>query len=302
MKKVMTLMLCGMLVFGTASISASAASLDDVVNGNQTKIEQQETQAQTPETQPSTNNQTKSSQTNSGSVSHNSGNSQVSNGNYLNELKDATDLSETSATATNVNNALKKLVTIVVQVLAYAVTALLTLRVVIDLMYVAIPFSRTFLGNGYMGNAQVGAGGMPNSQMQGGMAGGMGGMQGGMGGMGMSRYGGMGGMGMNRGMGGMAGGMGAMNNQMAGASQQPNMTGRIQWVSNAALNAVAGENIPGPDGRAVSPFKLYVKDMTVVLVITPILLVLAMTGTLTNLGFLLGDAIAKGIAGVGSMI
>ena len=153
-----------------------------------------------------------------------------------------------------------------------------------------------------MGNAQVGAGGMPNSQMQGGMAGGMGGMQGGMGGMGMSRYGGMGGMGMNRGMGGMAGGMGAMNNQMAGASQQPNMTGRIQWVSNAALNAVAGENIPGPDGRAVSPFKLYVKDMTVVLVITPILLVLAMTGTLTNLGFLLGDAIAKGIAGVGSMI
>ena len=77
-------------------------------------------------------------------------------------------------------------------------------------------------------------------------------------------------------------GMGGMQGQMGA---QPAM-GRIQWVSNAALNAAAAESVVGPDGKAVSPFKAYMKDMTVVLVITPVLLVLAISGALTDLGFL----------------
>ena len=76
----------------------------------------------------------------------------------------------------------------------------------------------------------------------------------------------------------------------------------MQWVSNAALNAVAGENIVGPDGKAVSPFKLYIKDMIVVLILVPILITLAVTGALTSLGFVIAQVVVDGIAKIGSMI
>ena len=99
------------------------------------------------------------------------------------------------------------------------------------------------------------------------------------------------------GMGGM-GGMGMQQGQM-GAS--PAM-GRVQWVSSAALNAVAAEQMPGPDGKPQSALKAYAKDMMVVLIITPILLTLAITGVLTNLGFLIGDVIAKGITSISGML
>jgi cytochrome c oxidase assembly factor CtaG len=93
--------------------------------------------------------------------------------------------------------------------------------------------------------------------------------------------------GMQNGM--MGGGMGMSNmqgNQMAMQNQPAR--GRIQWVSNAALNAVATESTVGPDGKANGPFKTYIKDMVVVLVLTPVLLVLALTGVLADLGFVIG--------------
>jgi len=164
----------------------------------------------------------------------------------------------------------------------------------LDLLFIAIPFSRGLLANGYAGNAQAGGG----AGMQGGM-GGMGGMgsMGGMGGFGMNR----GGFGYNR-MGAMGGMSGGMAGGPAGANQQDTMVGRIQWVSNAALNAVAAESSVDPQtGKAVSPFKIYVKDMAVTLVAVPVLLVLAITGALTNLGFLIGKAVAAAIGKIGGM-
>ena len=41
--------------------------------------------------------------------------------------------------------------------------------------------------------------------------------------------------------------------------------------------------------------------MVVVLVITPILLTLAITGVLTDLGFLLGELITNAVSGIGTM-
>ena len=106
---------------------------------------------------------------------------------------------------------------------------------------------------------------------------------------------GMGGMGMGGMQGGMMGQQGAMG-------AQPSATGRPQWVSTAALNAVAAEQMPTPDGRARSAIKTYASDMVVTLVAVPILLVLAMSGALTQLGLLLGEAIAVGIGALGGMI
>ena len=100
-----------------------------------------------------------------------------------------------------------------------------------------------------------------------------------------SRYGGMG---MGMGMGGSM--MGAADAQTA-AQNQP-ARGRIQFVSNAALNAVATESVIGPDGKGQSAFKTYSKEMIVSLVAAPALLVLCVTGAIAKIGFGIGSLIA----------
>ena len=270
MRRTITLILAVLLALSsTAIIALGTDSLDDVLNN----VEQQEqVQQEQVENSTGTNNNT----------DENKVDTYNKNKGFIDGLNKAADVSAEVEGVANVTAGAKTAVAFVVQIIAYLITILLALRVVLDLMYIALPFTRTFLGNGYMGNAQAGAGGMPNSMSMGGHYGG--------------RYGGMG-MGMNPGMaGGMNAGMGM------GAGQQPNVTGRIQWVSNAALNAVAGENVVGPNGKAVSPFELYVKDMVVVLVIVPILITLAVTGALTSLGFVIAQVVVDGIAKIGSMI
>lgn len=289
MRRTITLILAVLLALSsTAIIALGTDSLDDVLNN----VEQQEqVQQEQVENSTGTNNNT----------DENKVDTYNKNKGFIDGLNKAADVSAEVEGVENVTAGAKTAVAFVVQIIAYLITILLALRVVLDLMYIALPFTRTFLGNGYMGNAQAGAGGMPNSMSMGGMGGmGMGGMgMGGIGGRYGGRYGGMGGMSGIGGM-GMAGGMNAGVGM--GAGQQPNVIGRIQWVSNAALNAVAGENIVGPDGKAVSPFKLYIKDMIVVLILVPILITLAVTGALTSLGFVIAQVVVDGIAKIGSMI
>lgn len=275
MKKVLIAVLTfglSMSLFGTP---VYASSLDDVVNDT---IQD--------------SSETTGSQSEESSFS-NQGSSYVSADEYIENTKNAADLTSVELRGANkVNDGIRTVAAFIVRILSYFLTAFLVVRIVLDLVYIALPFTRSILSNGYAGNAAAGGGGMGMQQPGMGMGGmGMGGM-----GMGMNRMG-MGGMGMNRmGMGGM--GMGGQQGQ-PGAS--PAM-GRNQWVSNAALNAVAYENVQGPDGKPQSAYKFYAKEMGVVLIITPILLTLAITGTLTNLGFLIGDVLAQGINNLGGMI
>lgn len=169
----------------------------------------------------------------------------VSSDDYINSLKGATSLTEErSDIVDKVNSATNRAVSIVVQILAYAIVAGLTLRVLIDLAYIAIPFMRKALSS-EAGQAQ---------QMQGNM----------------------------------------YTQQQQGNMQQGNKT-KIQWISNAAMMAVASEQ------NGMNPYKVYVKDMVIILVVTPLLLILTVTGVLTNLGFLLGDVIIKAIGSFGSL-
>ena len=289
MKRMLTIAIATMAILACTVIPVLAdntTSLDAVISGNQTTATT---------TTPTTTTVTTPTQ---GTTS--------SDQSFLDGMSNSTDLSADTVGATAVTAPMKKYVTFVVQVLAYAATSLLALRVVIDLLFIGIPFLRKFLANGYMGNAQAGAGGMPNG-MGGGMQGGMGGMGGGMGGMGgmgmHNRMGGMGGMGgMQGGMGGM--GMGGGQQGMGGPQQsgQQQMMGKIQWVSNAALNAIAGETTVGPDGHEVSPFKVYIKDMVVVLILVPVLLTLTITGVLTTLGFEIGSMLGMAIRNLKGMM
>lgn len=279
MRKVLaTVMMCGMLFCGS-TLTVSASSLDDVVNS----------QTQEQATQETDNSATSNSSSSTGS-------DYVTADEFMEQTKQATKLTtDGSEGAAKVNAGISKVASFVVRILSYFLTAMLVVRVVLDLVYISIPFTRSMLSNGYAGNAAAGG---PGAGMAGPM-GGMGGM--GMGGMGMGGMGMRGGYGMNRmGMGGMGGmGMGGMQQGQMGATPA---AGRMQLVSSAALNAVAAESMPGPDGRPQNALKLYAKDMAVVLVITPILLTLAITGVLTQLGFLIGDLLARGISSIGQMM
>ena len=277
MKKLCSLLVAGFMAFSVFTFTVSAQSLDDVIgDNNSTQVTQQ-------------NQGTGNS---GGPVAQFPGmDGEVGNKGQVDEMKKATELDEPSSGASAVNQGVKKVASFIIQVLAYAVTILLVLRVLLDIFYITIPFTRNFLANGHQGNGQAAAGAPGMAGMQGGM--GMGGMNGGMGGMGM------GGMGMR---GGMGMGMGGMNGMQAGMNQGgTGMLRSIQWVSTAALNAVAAETVIGPDGKAVGPLKVYAKDMIVVLVLTPIFLVLAISGALTNLGFMLGELIARAISAIQNM-
>lgn len=289
-KTLSTFLLTGLLFFSMSSIMASAESLDDVINGDGSSTVQEYNVSGSGDA----NNGEDLLGKTFGSINGDSDNPNVD------KIKDATRFDESDPNADKVNQGLKKVISFIVQVLSYAATALLCLRVVLDILYISIPFSRAILANGYAGSAQA----TGQNGMQPGM-GGMGGMNG-MGGMGM---GGMGGMGMNRGMGMGMGGMGGMNGmgmngmgQAQGQMGASNALGRIQWVSTAALNAAEAEKTVGPDGKAISPLKLYAKDMMATLILAPLLLVLALTGVLSRLGILIGTALANFIDGIGNMI
>lgn len=279
-KTLSTFLLTGLLFLTMTSMTANADSLDDVISGNgDSTVQEYDTSG---ESGGSNNGEDLLG----GALGDINGDTDNEN---VNRMKDATKLDGHDPNADKVNQGLKKVISFIVQILSYAATLLLVLRVLLDIIYISIPFSRAILANGYAGSAQAAG--------QNGMQGGMGGMSGGMG-MGMGGMsGGMGGM--NH-MGGMSGGMGMGQPQgQAGASSA---LGRIQWVSTAALNAAEAEKTVGPDGKAINPLKLYAKDMTIILVLAPLLLVLAVTGVLTRLGILIGTALANFIDGIGNMI
>lgn len=293
MKKVLLTVLTSVMLLALPVTTAYASSLDDVLNNttqesNETTVNQQ-------------NESNSSNVTNPNVSSGTTSDLYTSADEYIESTKNAADLTSVDVNgADKVNEGIRTVAAFIVRILSYFLTAFLVVRIILDLLYIALPFTRSILSNGYAGNAAAGGSGM--GMQQPGMMGGMGGMGSPMGGMGSP----MGGMGMGGGMygrgrygmGGMQGGMMGQQGQM-GAS--PAM-GRIQWVSSAALNAVAAENMPGPDGKPQSAFKVYTKEMIVVLVITPVLLTLAITGVLTNLGFLIGDVIGKGITSISGML
>lgn len=293
---------------GVITMADGGKSLDEVIGEAPTTTQTTQDSQNTQNTQDTQNNTTNNTETNS--VTEDTSVVDKAQGTYereqsfINGLNQAGNLSNVDVEGVETVTSGAKLVAAwIVQVLSYVIIAFVAVRVLLDICYVAIPFTRTFLANGYSGQAQ--------SSGVGNMAGNMGGMgmnpMGGMGGgmYGHGRYGMGGGYGMN-GMGGagMMGGnqMGGMAGQNAMMNRNSSMVGNIQFVSNAALNAVATESVVGPDGKTQSPFKIYAKDMMVTLIIVPILIVLAATGVVSKLGFAIANFLVDGISKISGMI
>lgn len=202
----------------------------------------------------------------------------VSSDDYIEKLGEATKLDNYDPRVEKVNGVLNKVISMIVQIMAYGITALLTLRVVLDLAYIALPFARGLLNKE---NRQVA---VANNNAMNPMATGMNPMGSPMGQMGP--------------MGPMGGGFGGspMGGQPQMSQPTPQNIGGTQLISNAAIRAVQ-EEINGK-----SPYKTYVSDMTVLLVAVPVLLILAMSGALTQLGLVLGQALVKLIGSLSGMI
>lgn len=305
MKRVFSLVLiCVMLVLSTtvvtfATSTTGSNSLTEAISQSQGD---QDTQTGNGEQSGTTGSQeTSGAAEESGEAAAGSGTTEENedspfgkNQGFVDGLTQAADLTPEIEGTASVTQGAKLVAGFIVQVLAIFITVFLAVRVMLDLCYIALPFTRTFLANGYAGNPQQSG----NMQSAGGPMGGPGmGPMGGPGmGMGYGRgYGGYNhgmGMGMGMGMGpmGMNGGMG-----QAAGNQRNSMLGQIQFVSNAALNAVASESAVGPDGKSVGAFRIYIKDMAIVLIVTPVLIVLAVTGQLTNLGFAVAGVVVDGI-------
>lgn len=277
------------------TVFAEGLTVNDLVGGNTTTVQSVDntsgTAGSTANEVATPGNTSSTGTTSGGSTQSNyesTGSGQVSTGsnNYA-DLAEAGKVDLNNPKAKQATSGLKNIVGIIVTFLCYAITILLTLRVIIDLLYIAIPFTRSFLcAAPPQGSSPGGMGGM-------GMGGGYGGMGGG--------YGGMGGYGMNRGYGGM-GGMGAGGMGAQGAGNGTGIGG-IQWCSKAAMNAVANEGQPNPrTGKETSAIVLYAKDMVVLLVAVPILIILASNGALISMGLKLGEAITGIIAKISGSI
>ena len=313
MKKMLAVLLVTAVAVCTTCIAsfADGKSLQDVINANSgteqtTGVTQDNTQAAQPTqpTQPAQPEQPDTTTEAGTSGTQDNKDSSIvvkenSSDKFIEDLGKVSDLTTPDvAGVKTATTGIRLVAAFIVQVLSYVITAFLAVRVVLDLCYVTIPFTRSFLGNGYQGTPQS-AGNMTPGGMGMNRMGGYGGGYGG----GYNRYGGMGaGMGIGDGKGkGMREGkdMGMQNTMSNNAN---NVIGNIQFVSNAALNAAASESAIGPDGKSQSPIKVYFKDMAVTLVVTPILVLLAATGVLTQFGLLLGNYIGAAIEKIGSMI
>ncbi len=180
------------------------------------------------------------------------------NQDFIDGLTEAGNLASANVEgAEKVTDGVKYIAAWIFQVASYTLMCLLAIRVLLDLVYIGIPFSRVFLNKGTGANQsdQYGAEGLRAGMMN------------------------------------SPGGMNQGMNRTTGNEQS-----RVQWVSNAALNAVANE------GTGTSPFKVYIKDMAVMLVLVPVLITLAATGALTSLGLVIGEIMVEAIQSLNNLI
>lgn len=201
------------------------------------------------------------------------------------DLAGYSGISQDSEAQNAVQSTLGQIMGWVVPILVGVIFAALTLRVLLDILYIVAPFIRPKLAPGVQGDQ------MAENQMGGGMQYGMGGA----GGMGMAG-GMMGAGGMAGGYGGYGGYGGRGRRGMAGGMAGGAPVGGTQWVSETAIAAVMAGNQIGPNGKPNNPFIFYLKGMIVPLVLIPVMLVLLLSGVLTQVGFYIGDLITNVIS------
>lgn len=205
------------------------------------------------------------------SQSESTGKRQNSKDNGYGALADAASIDLNNPQLDNAKSGMQKIASIIITFLSYLIVLGMTVVTLCDLTYIALPPIRKVLNPEYNpnGGPTAGIGTGPMNNMVGS-------------GMGMHM-----GMGMNMGM-----SLGSPISSMGPQQTQPQGIMRHQFISNAAINAVNMASVVDPlTGKTHNPFKVYSKDMMLLLIFTPILIVLATNGILVDVGFALGSLI-----------
>jgi hypothetical protein len=267
MKKKIVAILIMSITLAVAPVQLSTVYAESTLDSIVTDREQGQTETgQLEQIGQSENNESAVSNNSEVSELNNDSNSTVREqaDNYINALESATELGEQSAAATKINSLISKAASFIIQIISYFIVAFLVVRIVIDICYIVIPFVRPILAYDYTYDKEIGVS-------------------------------------MNKQMSAVEqGGMGLADLHGAGksypASYYKPKERKKQWVSYGAINAVEAAS------NGESAFRVYAKDMIIVLVLTPIMLTLAITGVLTDFGFLLGDVICNCIRGIANLV
>lgn len=183
----------------------------------------------------------------------------------INALSNAADFSQSNPVVNNIIAEASGPASIIYQLLAWGITSLIVFCVLIDLLFIAAPPIRGLLAGG-VGATSATAGSATS--------------------------------GMNRARGPVGGGAPIVGASIGGAPVNPvaDPTPVVPaggngfcLVSQEAINATTA--VDPHTGRIASSMKLYWKSATIKLVVTPILLVLTLTGILQKIGFMLGSII-----------
>lgn len=191
MKRIFALTIIMVVVLMSTTVTAYAyGSLDEVINGNtsyssasdivtgegevvvddEKVVDDENTTGDSKDTSESTPTQ-KPTTSDSATTGGTDTDKEQTNQDFINGLNDASNLAQADVQSANaLTKGAKKVAAFIIKVLSYFIIAFLAVGVVIDLTYIAIPFTRKFLSNGYTGNAPT-----ANPNGMGGM-GGMGGM------------------------------------------------------------------------------------------------------------------------------
>ena len=209
--------------------------------------------------------------TSSGSGSNNSIKIDKSRTQVVNDLAGAADFSGDSQIARDAQERTKPYMMAVMQILSWAIMALLGFSVLLDLLYLVAPPLRGLLSGGAGATSATSGSATAGSGAGYGMGGGIGGM-GGFGG-GMS------------GMGGFGGGY----TSNPATPVKPAGGAGLCLVSQEAINAATAVN--PQTGQLKSSISAYAQTAWVKLVLTPVMLVLVLTGSLQQIGLTVGSVL-----------
>lgn len=241
LKKAIPIFLTSVLIC-SLQVPIRAASLDEALNtSNQIEVTQEQEVIPTPEPLKEETPAVQENDEQSGK-----GYNFIDNLQNIDLQKDKLIVNDRNVTE-EVNGLTYKISATITQILAYAIFGLITVKAMLDCLYISIPFSRGFLNPNSQGPQMMGG---PQPQMNS--------------------------FKQDKDT------QNGSNSQMAGAGHQGS---KIQWISNSAMMAASQQ----------TPWRIYFKDTIIIWVGLGILTVLILTGSLTDLGFLIGEAIQKAI-------
>lgn len=257
------------LAMSTAlTLPVYGSSLSDIASQNNrtSQTVAPSTQAEV-QTQPQVQGNTSSGSGSSNSIKIDKSRSQV-----VNDLAGAADFSGDSQIARDAQERTKPYMMAVMQILSWAIMALLGFSVLLDMLYLVAPPLRGLLSGGAGATSATSGSATAGSGAGYGMGGGIGGM------------GGFGG-----GMSGFGGGMGGGYTSNPSTPVKPAGGAGLCLVSQEAINAATAVN--PQTGQLKSSISAYAQTAWVKLVLTPIMLVLVLTGSLQQIGLTVGSVL-----------